>query len=322
MMQWGILKKRNLILLSTLALLLIYQACTETPESNDSEATLLESGLHERSLKFQNLNRTYRLHVPSGINDMSKAPLVFVFHGGKGSGEKVEASSGFHILGEANTFYTLYPDGIGTNWNDGRGTTDAELQGVDDVGFITKLVEELTNDKQLRIDLSRVFVTGPSNGGMFTYRLICDASNIFRAAAPVIANIPTNYIASCNPPQQISVLTINGLSDPLIPFDGGETGGDGGYVESYDDSISKLIALNGCDGSFSTEALPIIVADGTSVEKRTYSNCTSPEQLISYFATNAGHIWYPNDANFPGLTGNTTKNMDNTQVIWDFFSQF
>ena len=67
-------------------------------------------------------------------------------------------------------------------WNADNCCGYAHRQNVDDVGFISALIEELVADYQ--VDPSRVSVTGFSNGAMMTFRLACELSGKIAAAAP------------------------------------------------------------------------------------------------------------------------------------------
>ena len=69
---------------------------------------------------------------------------------------------GFNILAERDGFISVYPDGFEKHWNDCRGSAaySANVQNIDDVGFLLKLVRQLAG--QYDVDLSRVYVTGLS----------------------------------------------------------------------------------------------------------------------------------------------------------------
>jgi poly(3-hydroxybutyrate) depolymerase len=87
----------------------------------------------------------------------------------------------------------------------------------DDVAFVRALVERL--EAQLCIDKSRVFASGGSNGGMFTWELGANPATapLFRAIAPIIG-LP--HRGDLRPPAReggLPVLLITGLADPVVP---------------------------------------------------------------------------------------------------------
>ena len=79
-----------------------------------------------REFLFDGLQRTYKIHIPPNISDEISPALIFVLHGGGGTGDGMERSltlGGFNILSDENNFIVVYPDGIERNWNDGRKNT-------------------------------------------------------------------------------------------------------------------------------------------------------------------------------------------------------
>ena len=93
-------------------------------------------------------------------------PLVIVLHGNGGTGHQIRKFTHFDDLATKNGFVVAYPDAIDHHWNDGRPEV---ANGSDDVGFIAKLIAELS--ARYSIDPARVYVTGISNGGIMAYRL-------------------------------------------------------------------------------------------------------------------------------------------------------
>jgi len=254
-------------------------------------------------MTIDGLERTYILHVPPAVRE--PLPLIIVLHGTYGTGRKMQFGLGFDPYANQRGFYVAYPDAYQkpgeretARWNDGRGTLESSYADIDDVKFIVSMVDAIA--AQVPLDQSRVFVTGASNGGMMTYRLGCETSGVFAGIAPVIGNIPEPIFDSCAPSTPLSVLAINGDSDPFVPFNGGEVCGDtpsrlceGGLVKSQPESLAKFAAANSCDLAPQSTALSILVDDGTSIEQQTYANCASAAQVTAYIVRNGGHTWPP-----------------------------
>jgi polyhydroxybutyrate depolymerase len=264
---------------------------------------------------FDGLKRTYLIHLPSsGFNH--QPPVVFVLHGGGGSGEKMIklTNGGFNKLADKKGFIVVYPDGFENNWNDGRSMSEANYvtfkNNIDDTGFISALIDELI--KKYNADAKRVFVTGMSNGAMMSYRLGCELSGKIAAIAPVAGNIPANFINHCKPSNPVSVLAINGDADPLMPYNGGEvTGPFGkrkfGRVLSANESVLLWVKNNCCSPE------PII----TDLKDKDPDDCTLVQKQQF---KNGGHTW-PGGYQYLGkwIVGNTSRDMNATEVIWEFF---
>ena len=96
-------------------------------------------------------------------------------------------------------------------WNAGNCCGGARDQNVDDVGFIRQIVANLT--RQMNVDRQRIYATGMSNGGLMSYRLACEMSDVFKAIAPVAG---TDNTRSCTPKQPVAVLHIHARNDTHV----------------------------------------------------------------------------------------------------------
>ncbi len=291
--------------------------------SGPSDTSASGPGNHYRTLEVDALQRTYILHVPPDRGDRKPLPLLLVLHGGGGSGRRMQRQLGFDGYADTRGFLVAYPDAYdGGHWNDGRGTTDSAARGVDDVRFLVALVEDVS--RQVSVDAARVYVTGASNGGMMTWRLCCGTSGVFAGFAPVIANMPAPLAETCRPRPGVPFLTIVGDADALMPFSGGTVCGgtripcQGGEVLSSDASVAVLAAAAGCRSEPVVETLPVLVDDGTTVEKRTFTGCTDGSTIVQYVIHDGGHAWPPHGPRLP-LSGISSKNLDATATIVDFF---
>lgn len=266
--------------------------------------------------------RTYILHIPSGFPTAEPYPLILVFHGGLGTGSRIEKGTNFDAKADAKGFIVVYPDGIGHNWNDGRGTANPN---IDDVGFIRQLIGNL--ESRLPINSKRIYATGVSNGGHFSFRLACDLSDVLAAVGSDIGPMPTNLLPACKPARPISVIGIQGGADPIVPIDGGEVAslaamglGKGGFVESAAATMNFWATVNGCNPNATLVHEPPTVNDGTSVYKYSYSGCKSGTAVAYYTVQGMGHAWPPHQQPLPQILGPTSYNINATDVIWDFFS--
>jgi len=166
------------------------------------------------------LQRTYSVHIPNSYDKTSPTPLVISLHGGGGTGQGMNKLTNFDSIADAENFIVIYPDGFEKHWNDGRNVQRyrTQAQNIDDVGFISALIDNISNE--VNIDAKRVYVTGISNGAMMSHRLGCELSQKIAAIAPVAGNIPANMASVWSPSRPVSVLIINGTDDPLVPWAG------------------------------------------------------------------------------------------------------
>jgi polyhydroxybutyrate depolymerase len=224
----------------------------------------------------------------------------------------------------------IYPDGIELNWNDGRMDEEARdrahRENIDDVGFISDLIDLML--KEYNIDPLRVYVTGISNGAIMSYRLACELSQKITAIAPVDGNIPYLLVNECTPSRPVSVLAINNINDPLVPFYGGEIQGKIkkvklGKVLSASESVGFWVKRDNCS------IMPLVTdepdrdpKDGTRVKSTRYINGIEGSEVILYAVDGGGHTWPGGFQYLPAwIIGKTSRDIDANEVIWAFFKR-
>lgn len=292
----------------------------------------ISSKNHADSIVIGGLKRTWLIHVPSSYDLNKPMPLLIVLHGGGGTGRNMVklTQGGFDKISDKKGFVVIYPDGIEKHWNDGRRSEEtgyrAHKENIDDVGFISALIDHLIN--KMNIDPKRVYVTGMSNGAIMTYRLACRLSGKIAAIAPVAGNIPQNIFKSCAPSNPVSVLAINSTNDPLVPFSGGNVTGPYGMkklgkVISTEESVMFWVNNNNCSVN------PIITLepdndpmDGTRVRRKEYKNGKNNSEVVLFVIEGGGHTW-PGGYQYLGkqIIGNTSHDINATKVICDFFEK-
>jgi polyhydroxybutyrate depolymerase len=269
--------------------------------------------------------RTYRLYVPARRH--GPAPLVLVLHGGGGSGANMEELTleQFNRLADRNGFIVAYPDGVGRGWNDGRSDLKAEAvkEGVDDVGFLRVLVEKL--GRAYDVDRQRVFATGLSNGGLMSYRLACDAADLFAAVAPVAANMSVELAPKCRPASPVSVLIIDGKDDPIMPWAGGEIKvlwTRRGAVLPAQASFERWVELDGCAKPTIDAPVDRIADDGTSLVRHAARHCRGTTEVLLYEVDGGGHTW-PSGEPYLGerIVGKVSRELNASEEIWNFFAR-
>jgi polyhydroxybutyrate depolymerase len=230
------------------------------------------------SVQVDGLTRTYRVFVPTRPRKL--APLVLVFHGGFGTGTRVASQTGFDAEAERRGFIAVYPDGLGRAWNAGPCCGAPSRLGVNDVGFASKLLDKL--GRQYSIDKRRIYGTGISNGGLFSYALACRLSGRIAAVAPVAATL----LSDCSPSRPVSILHVHGLDDENIPFEGGQ--GTRGVVDlewpPAQAGIDRWRALDGCSATAKTTV-------GGAVTTNAWAPCRNGTEVRLVTIAGVGHTW-------------------------------
>jgi polyhydroxybutyrate depolymerase len=269
------------------------------------------------TLDHQGITRTYDLYIPSSYQTDRPIPLVLAFHGGGGSGRKLAGTTRLNNVAEREGFIVVYPDGINNHWNDGRGVPGVNPE-LDDVSFVKALIREL--QKSLNIDRRRIYATGISNGGMFTQRLACELSGRIAGFASVVGSLPAPLQPTCKPKAPVSMLMLNSPRDQFIPWQGGMLlVGEGGKIISIPQTIEFWKQHNACSSAGQVQLLPDNAPnDGTRVRKVSYTNCRRGSEVVLYTIFGGGHTW-PGAVGQPPQFGVTSRDINGSEVIWDFF---
>ncbi len=300
---WG------LIVVVALGALLVYFVYSPAPE-----VPRLSGKLIKGTIEVGRLKRTYLAYVPQGLT--KGAPLVVMMHGSGENGARMRVATGygFERLADEHRFVVVYPNGYEGFWNACNivGDYSANKLNIDDVGFLTTMVDKLITETG--VDRGRVFATGISRGGHMAYRLALEAPSRFRAVAAVAANVPTPENFKCKPAGQgtSSVMIMNGTRDPLNPFDGGEVKFFGllkrGKVRSSRESGQYFADLNHITGTPE-------VTDEDHVEQVLWRNDSKVE--VELLAIHGGGHGMPQPyLRYPRLLGPTLKEPNGPAVIW------
>jgi polyhydroxybutyrate depolymerase len=267
--------------------------------------------------------RQYAVHVPTGYSKDTPVPALFCIHGLAQNPVMfcLDAGVAWPTKADQEGFVVIMPNGYMNSWNGGTCCGAAVSAGLDDVSLMRAIFAEV--GKHVNIDLRRVYATGLSNGGYLSYRLACEASDLFVAVAPSAGAIGTAAIGGgtgtatdltgCAPPHKVSVLDIHGTSDPLIPY------------STQQPSLALVQAGDGC----STTTIPATVApSGGDTTCVSFAGCPACPNVnvTGCTITGGGHCWFGSaDCGTGGgglgmaVVGNNSNFMKNTDTIWAFF---
>jgi poly(3-hydroxybutyrate) depolymerase len=142
----------------------------------------------------QGNDRQYKVHVPPSYSPATPMPILFCMHGLFQNAVMFCLDSGvaWNTKSDAEGFILVMPNGYQNSWNGGTCCGAAATAGLDDVSLIRAIFAEVA--AHLNVDPHRVYATGLSNGGYLSYRLACEASDLFVAIAPVAGAVGTTAI--------------------------------------------------------------------------------------------------------------------------------
>jgi polyhydroxybutyrate depolymerase len=306
-----------------LVVLFLVLGCLATPAS--AEDRNIAGRAQRKTLLSGGREREYLLFVPPHAARLP-LPLLLVLHGGSMTAGQAERTTGFTKLAAAEHFIVAYPQAVKRHWNDGRG--GAPQAAVDDVGFLRDLVAEIR--AKYGVDERRIYAAGPSNGGMMTLRLGCEAGDLFAGIAAVIASLPEAELPRCRDQGPLTLVMINGTADRLVPYQGGAVhafGREAGTVLPVERTFELFVRRNRCELPAEETILKSLAEnDPTQVRRRSYAHCAGQTTSTLYTVSGGGHRW-PGVEPLKGLKGRLgdllgrrTQILDASGLIWEKLS--
>jgi polyhydroxybutyrate depolymerase len=266
--------------------------------------------------------RSYILHVPSKLPPMPA--LVLNFHGGGGHAAAHQKYTHMDMVADKEGFLVVYPDGTGPaegellTWNAGGCCGSAVRDNVDDVGFVRKMLADLS--RRQAYDPARVYATGLSNGAMMAYRLAAELSDRIAAIAPVAGAIAVERFPTA---RAVPVMHIHSADDPRAPYAGG-LGPPFPMTSTRVMHMAVDVALadwskeNGCTGA--AEPRDKKQWKGQTATLWAWPGCRA--EVLLWKLTGAGHVWPGGELEyFPKLLGPGTAVIDANVEMWKFFQR-
>ncbi len=268
--------------------------------------------------------RTYLLHIPRNYHEQKAWPFILALHGAFGTAGTMERQSGFSALADREGFVVAYPNGVGLcghlqHWNAGHCCGLAEMDRVDDVGFLRYVLRDVSS--RVHLDPQRLYVVGYSNGAMLAYRFASEHSGSIAAVGVVAGSLgsskgPGHAARRIGPPQTpVPLIAIHGRDDETIPLAGGPGlhSGPRRYVPVVD-SVELWARYCRC-------AAAPQVTDDPSEDRCTlmWRDGQEEPRVVLHILDHWKHVW-------PGtlVTGqlppeHPLRMFEASQVIWDFF---
>mmetsp|Transcript_58961 Transcript_58961/g.164768 ORF Transcript_58961/g.164768 Transcript_58961/m.164768 type:complete len:436 (+) Transcript_58961:107-1414(+) len=292
------------------------------------------------------MKRTYHVLLPkvsSGVPENAKPkngkwPAILMFHGYGSDATAVASEGSMAKVGPSQGYMVVYVEGFPDPkshvqskervWNSGSCGGPAANKHIDDVGFVSAVVDDIV--KKHDADSQRIFVAGISNGGSMALRAFCERADLFASAAIIhgslemrdglkcaetCSNGPCDWSATgdcsedawadklpvlfeCTRPGELNkpVIFFNGMQNEWIS--GGVYPHFGGSYPPLDFMVKYFYKTYGCNLSETMQSFRN--GTGTDVTTCSTSLCGSN---ITVCRSNAGDWWYgePYDIKTPCL---------------------
>ena len=223
-------------------------------------------------------SRAYFLLPALNLPDGEAASLVVVLHQDVGSAREMSVGLGLDDLRKSG-ITLAYPAGVGGSWNAGGCCGIALDRGVDDVGFVNTVLDDV--GRHTPIDPTRRAIVGYSGGGMLLYRLMCLDHPPIAAAVEINGSLESHCANGLRMPD---LLSVHGEKDGSIGLTSSR------YVNhlkmsprSVTSTLANITGQAGCGPRSEQRA--------NGIDLWTWEGCRGCSTVQAQIVPGAGHGW-------------------------------
>lgn len=235
-------------------------------------AMLLAAALPVRALENITVGTTTRTmitYAPDGLP--SQPALVIACHGASQDAAYLQSLSKWESVADTAKFVIVYANGLNNMW---------DISGTSDLQFMEAIIDTMYS--RHHIDRNRVYLTGFSMGGMFTYYAASKMADKIAAFAPVSGYLMGGPNATASRP--VPILHTHGTADDVCVYSN---------VQSH---INAWVTFNGC------ETTPVVVQPypaykpNSPAKLERYLNGRNGVEVALLTLADKGHWWSMDDS--------------------------
>lgn len=247
-------------------------------------------------------------HEPMAMGPRRRGGYGGGYPGGGGGGGYPGGGGGYPRGGGG----VGYPGGGGNQRPQEQERRSAQ---ADDIGFFNAMLDQLSS--KFSADPARIYAVGLSEGGFMSLHLGCTLSDRIAAVAAVGATMPKSMV--CLPSRPISLVMIDGTSDPIVPYGGGTEHNLQLKTLSAEDSAKAWARIDHCGEKPEQSKETTHEKGGKETKVATFPACGQGASVTLYSVKGAGNTWPGGEQYEPENTvGKTSSDPNANDVIWSF----
>lgn len=162
--------------------------------------------------------RDVYVYAPSGLAENS--PLLLSLHGANQDPDYQQSNTHWETVADTAGFVVAYPKG-------GEGYSAWDISGDQDTKWISSVIDQLVKDYKL--NPKRVYLSGFSMGGMFSYHAISKIADKIAAIAPCSG---TNVYGASKAQRPMPIFHPHGTKDDVLNYSQVD-----GFLKNYRDQF-------------------------------------------------------------------------------------
>jgi len=163
------------------------------------------SQISAEEIVVDNTTRNYITYIPENLG--AKRPLMISLHGMNQDANYQKSMLKIESIADTAKFAVVFPNGIDRGW---------DISGMRDINFVSALIDEMA--AKYDIDRNRVYLSGFSMGGMFTYHAMNNMADKIAAFAP-LSGYPMwggNFTSS----RPVPLIHVHSMGDDVCVYSG------------------------------------------------------------------------------------------------------
>ena len=240
--------------------------------------SLFTSPAFAGEIVVDNISRNYIEYIPKNLGE--NRPLLISCHGMNQDAAYQKGMLQIESIADTAKFVTVFPNGIDKSW---------DISGDRDIKYVLALIDEMAT--KYKIDRNRVYLSGFSMGGMFTYHAMNKIADKIAAFAP-ISGYPMwggNFTSS----RPVPIIHTHGTSDDVVNFSG------------VANILAGWVRRNGCP----SKANVVKPYRASHITRHTWGPGDEGVEVVLMELANKGH-WISNDIVMTG------------EEIWNFCKRY
>src|SRR5450631_2608813 len=200
------------------------------------------------TLDVSGTSRTYYVQLPSSYNSSKQYPIIFQFHPWGGSAD--QALTLYQLNAKIPDAIYVTPQGLDAGGN-GPGWANTNGQ---DIAFTKAMLADV--QAKYCSDNARIFSVGFSYGGMMSFAIGCEMSNVFRAIAPMSGSLYSDFNCKGSGPH-VAMWGSHGLNDTTVPIADGRAARDKILQQNHcgtttvpNSTDASCVDYQGCDSGY------------------------------------------------------------------------
>ena len=165
-------------------------------------AGTLYAGETREKIQVGNSTREMLVYVPRNLPDY--APLVISMHGMNQDAAYQKGMANWAAVADTAKFVVVYPEGIDKSW---------DIGGDRDTKFVEAIIDNMF--ERYSINKNRVYLSGFSMGGMFTYHAAALIADKIAAFAPISGY---DMGGNASSPRAIPIIHTHGTDDDVVGY--------------------------------------------------------------------------------------------------------